>query len=561
MYKKINLIVTFFISITFIFFIKAEINDSLITKNYKELEEKIHDYAKTKKDRKQYAYTYLKKAKINRDTLNLLNAYYNICFVIDYNKGLQYTDSMLLISKTGYYMNYPEKAYEMKGNLYYNLNNNVEALENYLIAEKIAKKKNNKELLFFLKQSLGNLYNNFNRNKKAKKYLIETTNYHENLYLKNSSSKNRFSYLANLYSLANNYRKSNNYDSAQFLLDKGLKINKNDSTLINLFLLEKNVIKYNLENYTESIAGIKRNLSYLKKRKDTPLSDVMSCYLYLGKNYEKLNRNDSTLFFYNKVDSLLKISTILYHDYLRPYQFLIKYYRNKNVEKELYYTKRLLFLDSVYKNNTLFLTEKVLEEYELPNRLQNKEKQISSLKYSKNKAYFWLCLLLIAITLVIYYFHQRSKNIKLRYEKIIKRLEENKQIIIKKNNTTNSSIDIEQNTVEKIISHLNNFEKNKLYLNKYTLNKLASEFNTNSTYLSKVINHKKGISFSNYINSLRIEYILKRLREDKIFRNYTIKAIAEETGFSSAQSFSRTFKKETGIYPSYFIEKINQNKL
>ncbi|WP_416337329.1 helix-turn-helix domain-containing protein [Galbibacter sp. EGI 63066] len=73
------------------------------------------------------------------------------------------------------------------------------------------------------------------------------------------------------------------------------------------------------------------------------------------------------------------------------------------------------------------------------------------------------------------------------------------------------------------------------------MNSLAKELNTNSTYLSKVINNSKQINFSNYINNLRIEYAIEKLTGSEQFRAYTIQAIAEESGFGTAQSFSSSF--------------------
>ncbi len=87
---------------------------------------------------------------------------------------------------------------------------------------------------------------------------------------------------------------------------------------------------------------------------------------------------------------------------------------------------------------------------------------------------------------------------------------------------------------------------------------MAKSFGTNYTYLSKVINLQKGKHFSNYINDLRIVYAYQELKKDPKLRNYTIKAIAKECGFKSAESFSKAFLKKTGIYPSHFIKSLNK---
>lgn len=80
--------------------------------------------------------------------------------------------------------------------------------------------------------------------------------------------------------------------------------------------------------------------------------------------------------------------------------------------------------------------------------------------------------------------------------------------------------------------------------------------NTNSKYLSKVIKYYHSKSFSPYVNDLRIDYTIGRLKVDHKIQNYTIKAIAAEAGFNSAEAFSKYFYKKNGIYPSYFIKQL-----
>ena len=114
--------------------------------------------------------------------------------------------------------------------------------------------------------------------------------------------------------------------------------------------------------------------------------------------------------------------------------------------------------------------------------------------------------------------------------------------------------------VNEILIKLDDFESSKGFITKkYTLNSLSKELKTNSTYLSKVINITKGMNFSNYLNNLKIEYVLDKLTNDEQFRQvYNIKGIAKKCGFSNTQSFSTAFYKKTGLHPSYFIKQLNQ---
>lgn len=108
-----------------------------------------------------------------------------------------------------------------------------------------------------------------------------------------------------------------------------------------------------------------------------------------------------------------------------------------------------------------------------------------------------------------------------------------------------------------ILEGLRQFEGREDFLSKnISLKELANNLKTNTTYLSSVINSKEKKNFSKYISDLRIEYCVEKIKKDKKFRSYSIKAISSEVGFKSQEAFSKAFYKKTGIYPSYFISKL-----
>ncbi|WP_121147007.1 helix-turn-helix domain-containing protein [Tenacibaculum discolor] len=74
------------------------------------------------------------------------------------------------------------------------------------------------------------------------------------------------------------------------------------------------------------------------------------------------------------------------------------------------------------------------------------------------------------------------------------------------------------------------------------------------------MNQYKNTSFSNYVNQLRIEYTVEKLKNDTLWRKYTVKAIAQEVGFKNAESFSKAFYKFTSIKPSYFIKELEKTE-
>jgi len=59
---------------------------------------------------------------------------------------------------------------------------------------------------------------------------------------------------------------------------------------------------------------------------------------------------------------------------------------------------------------------------------------------------------------------------------------------------------------------------------------------------------------------LRIAFVLEALQENPTFLRYSIKAIDLECGYTNAKSFSRTFYKQTGLYPSFYIKQLSKKK-
>ena len=99
------------------------------------------------------------------------------------------------------------------------------------------------------------------------------------------------------------------------------------------------------------------------------------------------------------------------------------------------------------------------------------------------------------------------------------------------------------------------FEEKELFLNpKVSLNDLVIELNSNRTIVSNYINRSRAKNFNQYINELRINYLLKRFVDEPTIKKYTIDALAEETGFNSRKTFSDAFLEHTGFRPSNYIK-------
>ena len=123
--------------------------------------------------------------------------------------------------------------------------------------------------------------------------------------------------------------------------------------------------------------------------------------------------------------------------------------------------------------------------------------------------------------------------------------------------TLTSPMKISPEVEENILRGLQAFEENLEFNNRNVAKyDLAHKLNVNTKYLSAVIKKHKDANFNQYINALRIGYIVEQLKNDPQFRKYKINHLAEISGYSSHSAFSHEFKKIVGIHPSAFIKNL-----
>jgi len=114
---------------------------------------------------------------------------------------------------------------------------------------------------------------------------------------------------------------------------------------------------------------------------------------------------------------------------------------------------------------------------------------------------------------------------------------------------------ISENVKLILLERLEKLESKNFFLDpNISIQTLAKKLDSNSKYVSDVINTYKGKNFIAYINEMRIEYIKQKLNNEVVYRTYKIKYLAEESGFSSHSVFSSVFKSIEGISPAQYIQ-------
>ena len=95
-------------------------------------------------------------------------------------------------------------------------------------------------------------------------------------------------------------------------------------------------------------------------------------------------------------------------------------------------------------------------------------------------------------------------------------------------------------------------DEDQIYLDPdLSLKKMAETVDTNTKYLSQVINRFSACNFLTFINNFRIESVKKRINNGD-HRELTFYGVAQECGFKNKSTFYKVFRDHTGMTPSVY---------
>lgn len=455
------------------------------------------------------------------------------------------------------------EAYERKGFIFYYKEKEYDtALDFYMKALKLAKSNDDTLLMITIRHKIAALYFMIdNKDAALQRYRALYDETYDKKEIPYEVKIPILKSLSNVYFKKYSVNPSSKVllDSSSFFGQKGLKLalaeqNQKDITYLTNLL---GIASFTNKEYNAA-------LSYLAKAEKTATKiglkeRLKSVYHYKGMVFLAQQQPDSAIYYFQKNVVHMRDTSKLFV-FHNTYALLFESYELQNdIKKALEYAQ--LAID--YTNNTYSKRAAVQHtldtKYDLP-QLKEKSKQLQQelqqTSYTKN---IWtiLALLLVIILICSFVFFKRNERLnKENFEKTIAKLSKAETISAAPKNSITTHVSEAQ--TENILNALDRFEQSTLFVNSdCTLSFLAQELNTNTTYLSKIINTHKKQSYTEYLVNLRISYALKRLKNEKRFRAYSIASIADECGFKSAKSFSRAFKKNTGIYPSYYIKNID----
>ena len=542
--------------------------------NYNDIKDSIKRYSSTNtKKAIFFASKYINKSQQIKDKKEEFKAYHSLQQLYAksnlHQKSIETCNLMLKFADDNNLEDELFKAYFYKSVAIYKLNNamDVDIIDNLTEGLKIARDKNNKYWQCKFLSEIAEFYNYSKEYYKAKQNLKEALALYNTI--DNLDNYKDYGFegvnLIKLYrDLTQVYINEKNIDSALYFSDKlrPLLNTKDYKNKINTFTYYTDRADINLLDKKPELAKKHVDSAYNIEGLQLPhkgFSVFVKPY-YKGKiAFQKKQYNEVIDVLKAIPNSHLKQREEENRSFYDYYKLIAQSYMYIGDYKkaDTYFDKHLKSIDNqiVYGDSIqLKFKEAEAKAY---------HKQIENIKSEKRKQKLWVTSLLIVFLVVVsgllFFIKQQSSKNKQKFNQLLNKLDS----LEKHQNKSGTNKKVQQNVkdteVERILKALIKFEQKELFLStNCTLASTAKKLKTNTTYLSKVINSQHQKSFNTYITELRINYAVKRLKEDPIFRKYSILAIANEVGYKSKEGFNKAFKSATGILPSYFIKQISR---
>lgn len=326
-------------------------------------------------------------------------------------------------------------------------------------------------------------------------------------------------------------------------------------------------------------AGLGRRILYYKGMahlKDGQLSLAEKCFLSLtGKKLLPNEVDIHTIFAQRglgeiafKEGKITKAENLLTKDienknfspniFLRHYDLLAQIYTLKK-DIPLFAHNRELY---IAKLNSLSQLEQSARVLAISFYESSKQKEITDNKDAFNRRFFIMIFGFTAVLSGIFAYYlilkkrHKDQRLFLHNKKLLEDTIESMKSQHAEENTA-VPFAISEKAEHAILDKLAAFEKSELFTDQeLSLKSLAKHLDTNTKYLSEIINTQKNKNFKTYINELRINYIINKLQLNPEYRQYKTSHLANEAGFTSRSSFTIVFKLVTGFSPSVFIASL-----
>ena len=421
------------------------------------------------------------------------------------------------------------------------LNQKITLLDNY-------PQKNEKHYVdkLFTNTSLALLKNNLGFQEEAITTLKEVINTYSSIdsIVKNPNDNNLIANLASAYNvLGESYFALNSVNNNDKYLDSTLiyyekafleaeKFIPKHKNSLSFFHLRIATVLIKRKQYKKALSLV-NTFELINKSQDY--------YFLKSLIFKNLKRSDSSLFYSYKFLNANKTSPSTEKNKIAIFNILANLYNENNkIDSAFKYSELALNkLEKLNKSKTEANKTHFLYDFDQIKKLNNSI--LTNEIKNKNKLIILFLIFVFLFVVIGYYFFNKEKK---------------KTIVFNQPQKKDYSINLELE--QTVLLELEKFEKSKIYLDStFNINKLAKQLNTNTSYLSSIVNEKKGKTFKQYITELRMNYLITIIQKDSKYKKYTIQALGEEIGYTNASSFSRSFKNFKGLTPSDYLKSLH----
>ncbi len=500
--------------------------------------------------------THALKAKSLNDTLELIEIYLWRTWLEKPEIAFKFADSSIALAQGTWTKKYQSHVHYNKGALFYENSSPEIALKEFITAYHLANNIGNQEEIIDCLNAIASLKREYGQEKEAvilhREVLVKLRKFG------NQIENYKETYLITLDNIARCFLQNRELDSARFYSAKGMEVAllANDmETYEKLSILNAQTNYYD-NNFIKARDSL---LAYVDNFTGVSRADI---FYYLGMIEGKLGNLDKKREYFEAINEIMKANNSpLIDNAKETYQFLLKNAMDSdNSELQQEYLGRLFYYDSLQGVTERNIHSLSLINFDLPVQNLKLSKAIDKVGEKDRILKFWYALSAILLGLFIVFLFIYKKQTQ-RIRKIMDgKIQPIKMDI---HSVSTADIQIDQDIVNKTLDLLGQWEESKGFLDQSTNQiSLARELDSNSSYLSKIINTYKGQSFSNYIKDLKITYAINYLKDNpEMIRKKSMIQISEFFGFNSLDVFVRAMKFKIGITPAVFFRRLKKGNL
>lgn len=446
---------------------------------------------------KKIAKSFIEKAKNDNDSIKVTSGYTRLASVSKRYLAIKLLDTAIAFSKNSESENFPSTAYLKQSQYLFDNEEYEKSLKKAIQGYQSANNKKNIDQQITALHHISKVNELWGDYKKALDtellaYRLTFSNKDTTFFLEN--------YLLSLEGIGKCYVRLKKPDSALIYFNKGIteSLKKKDTTTYLAFVSRTAMALFEKGQFQNALDSLQKGDTYREKYNNRYISYY---YYYAGNCYYNLGNKEKGVSYFYKLDSIYEKRHVLNPELPLVYDKLITFNKSKNnTIKELDYLYKLVRVNRIIDVKKIYIKDKTENDFFIPKLLEDKEEIIADLN-KKNKSSliltWWILGFIFLLVLILVYYINRQQKFKKRFNNLISQQQtvKNKEV---KLTEVNNGISI--NTIKSILEHLDVFEKEKKYLSQeVSMHQMAKNFETNSTYLSKVINLKKDKIFLNIL--------------------------------------------------------------